>query len=43
MRIHRSLVKADMLEVFSDPSILKSSLNAIIIHPLKKLDREMGS
>ena len=39
MRIHRSLVRADR----SDPSILKSSLNAIIIHPLKKLDREMGS
>ena len=34
IKIHRSLVRADMLEIFSDPSILKSSLNAIIIHQL---------
>ena len=31
-RVHRSRVRDDMLEIFSDPSIFQSSLNAIIIN-----------
>lgn len=34
IRVHRLHVKADMLEIFSDPSIIKFSLSAIIINQL---------
>lgn len=43
IRIHRSLVRADMLKIFSDPSILKSSLNAIIIHQLGHEEAGQGN
>ena len=32
IRVHRSLIREDMIEVFLDPSILKFNLNAIIIN-----------
>ena len=32
IRVHRSLIKEDMLEIFSEPSILHVNLNAIIIN-----------
>ena len=34
IRVHRLQVRADMLEIFSDPSISKFSLSAIIINQL---------
>ena len=34
IRVHRLHVRADMLEIFSDPSIFKFSLSAIIINQL---------
>ena len=34
IRVHRLQVRADMLEIFSDPSIYKFSLSAIIINQL---------
>ena len=32
IRVHRSLIREDMIEIFLDPSILKFHLNAIIIN-----------
>ena len=32
IRVHRSLIREDMIEIFLDPSILKFNLNAIIIN-----------
>ena len=32
IRVHRSLIREDMLEIFSEPSILQVNLNAIIIN-----------
>lgn len=32
IRVHRSLIREDMIEIFSDPYILKCSLQAIIIN-----------
>ena len=32
IRVHRSLIREDMIEIFLDSSILKFSLNAIIIN-----------
>ena len=43
IRIHRSLVRADMLEIFSDPSIIKSSLNAITVHQLSHEETGQGN
>ena len=43
IRIHKSLVGADMLKIFSDPSIWKSSLNAIIIHQLGHEEAGQGN
>ena len=46
IRVHRSLIREDMTEIFQDPSILKSNLNAIIInqHDIEEAqDRAIGS
>ena len=32
IRVHRSLIREDIIEIFLDPSILKFNLNAIIIN-----------
>ena len=42
IRVHRLHVKADMLEIFSDPSIIKFSLSAIIINQLGQEEAGQG-
>ena len=34
IKVHRSLIREDMLQIFSDPSILNASLHAVIINQL---------
>lgn len=43
IRVHRSNVRADMLDIFSDPFIFKSSLNAIIINQLGHEEAGQGN
>ena len=43
IKVHRSHLRGDMLEIFSDPSILKFSLNAIIINQLGHEEAGQGS